>query len=308
MKFAVVVKTYNEAHVLDRCIECLQGQTYPFDWIVILDAGSRDTAYVEKHRGGDCLDVRLDPRNLGYSVGNNLGAQPYIDRADYIVFLNPDAFLPPEFLAQLNSLLEARRAEKIGVLGPRLRRYNLSAGQETQVIDTTGIFHRWHGRWFDRAQGEIDDGRYAGETLEIVPAICGAAMICSTEALRATQLSPGEYFRASFFMYKEDIELSLRIRERGFQVVYAGHLLAHHCRGWQSRRKMARRFRLMSAAKRDRGQLAPGDRSPTLQPPQVGGLLLGALGFLERRNTLKTGQASPSRMAANKVGPRLLPR
>ncbi|MCH8191208.1 MAG: hypothetical protein IIC80_07635, partial [Chloroflexi bacterium] len=86
--------------------------------------------------------------------------------------------------------------------------------------------------------GEHDQGQYDYDEAIAVPAICGALMICTTEALRAVELSAGEYFRRSFFMYKEDIDLSLRMAEAGFEVLYDSGLKAWHCRGWQRRYKM----------------------------------------------------------------------
>ena len=41
----------------------------------------------------------------------------------------------------------------------------------------------------------------------------------------------------AFFLYKEDIELCLRLRAAGWHLLYQPALRALHCRGWQSERQ-----------------------------------------------------------------------
>jgi GT2 family glycosyltransferase len=49
-------------------------------------------------------------------------------------------------------------------------------------------------------------------------------------------------------MYKEDIELGMRLRKLGFSIMYDSSLVAYHCRGWQAtRKKMAPALRLHAA-------------------------------------------------------------
>ena len=48
-------------------------------------------------------------------------------------------------------------------------------------------------------------------------------------------------------MYKEDIDLSLRMKSFGYGVLYVSHLVAYHHRGWKSRRDMPKWSKIMSA-------------------------------------------------------------
>jgi N-acetylglucosaminyl-diphospho-decaprenol L-rhamnosyltransferase len=246
MKIAIVIKTHDDHRVIDLCIEALKKQTRPADRIFIVDSGSRDSVYLKKHRDDKNLEVLVEAKDIGFCAGNNLAAQRCVYDCDYVFFLNPDAFLPEAFLAELEALILSLGNRKIGVIGPKLLRYDLAAGAPTRVLDTTGIFSNWHGRWQDRGQGTLDIGRFDGPP-EIVPAICGAAMVCGVSALQAARLQAGEFFRESFFLYKDDIDLSMRIGARGYDVIFASQLKAYHCRGWQSRRGMPKQFRVMSA-------------------------------------------------------------
>ena len=193
---AVVIKTHDDHKVLDHCVAALKRQSAPADRILIMDSGSRDTAYLSEHLADESLEVIVEATDVGFCAGNNRAARRCIDGSDFILFLNPDAFLPERFLADLAEYIQGLGSEKIGVIGPKLWRYDLAGRTPTRILDTTGIFRNWHGRWYDRGQGEADQGRYDRTEAEVVPAICGAAMICGAEALRASQLKEGEYFRA----------------------------------------------------------------------------------------------------------------
>jgi GT2 family glycosyltransferase len=66
--------------------------------------------------------------------------------------------------------------------------------------------------------------------------------------LRALHQFKGNVFDPDFFLYKEDIELCLRLRASGWTLVYDPRLIAHHCRGWAgNRQKMSYELRLMAA-------------------------------------------------------------
>ena len=138
--------------------------------------------------------------------------------------------------------------KNIGILSGKLLQFDLANDQTTYLIDSTGIFQKWYGRWYDRGQGVEDCSQYNNTNgYESVPAICGALMLIRTSALKASKLSQNEYFNNSFFMYKDDIDLSIRVRQSGYDLKYNSNLIAWHCRGWQSRKKMSKRAKYISA-------------------------------------------------------------
>jgi GT2 family glycosyltransferase len=186
--------------------------------------------------------------NHGFCYANNIGLQRVVDAYKYVLLLNPDVVLPADFLASALDYLESAVGENVGAVGPKLLWYDLAANSRTTRIDSTGIFQTRVGKWYDRGQGEQDMGHYDSDGSDaVVPAICGAAMFCRTSVLKKVQLSDGEFFRNSFFMYKDDIDLSLRIAATGYLVKYNSNLVAWHCRGWKGRIAMSRRAKLISA-------------------------------------------------------------
>ena len=246
----VIVKTHNDYNVLDNCITSLQEQSYADFNIVIMDTASDDLSYVYKYSKDDQIDVLVDKRDLGFCVGNNIATAKVIDKSQYVMYLNPDAFLQKDFLSQAVDFMEQPRNSNVGILTGKLLWFDLNKDKRTNIIDSAGIFQTWYGKWYNRGMGEVDKGQYSTSPLgESVPAACGALMVCRSNALRSVEMKPGEYFNNSFYMYKDDIDLSFRVRNSGFDVIYQSEFIAWHCRGWQrkNRQSMPKKLRLYAA-------------------------------------------------------------
>ena len=119
------------------------------------------------------------------------------------------------------------------------------AAQATGLLDSTGIFRKWYGRWYDRGQGEPDRGQFAWP--DDVPAACGALLFCRKKALDQVALAGGAVFDPDFFLYKEDIELCLRLRKKGWLTRYEPGIKAWHGRGWRQRGEMSLALRTAAA-------------------------------------------------------------
>jgi N-acetylglucosaminyl-diphospho-decaprenol L-rhamnosyltransferase len=251
-----VVVTHNSALFLSRLLSGLLNQTVPFHRICIIDSGSEDPGYLK------CVPSNITVKhcgNVGFSKGNNIGISHLISSEDVIAFVNPDCFLHPLALQTAIDVLNSPGNQSVGAIGGMLLGFDISRGLATGRVDSTGIVRSCFGRWIERDQGKpcsMIENRGAGE----IDFICGALMICRSAALRRVQLSNEEYFDESFFMYKEDVDLCLRMRRSGWRVRYEPAVSAFHCRGWKSRSLMARRWKLMSA--RNDVRLYWRDKSP----------------------------------------------
>jgi GT2 family glycosyltransferase len=94
-------------------------------------------------------------------------------------------------------------------------------------LDSAGHTIRRSRMVVDRGQGEQDGPEYDREVS--VFSACGAALFLRRSMLE--DLAPdGEYFGASYFAYKEDIDLGWRARILGWDVRYVPAAVAHHVR------------------------------------------------------------------------------
>lgn len=242
---SVIIVTHNSDRYIDRCISSLERQTVRPEEVIIVDSGSKNIP----KKFDSPLNIKIIDAhgNIGFCEGNNVGYSISSHAANYLLFLNPDAFPLPEFI---EGAIEIMRGDaSVGILTGKLLGYDIDNNSPTKLIDSTGIFKTWYGRWYDRGQGETDYAQYDAKR-EFVPAICGALMFCRASALRQNLIRGSEIFDKSFFMYKEDIDLSCRLRAGGWKLLYAGDISSFHCRGWKSRRRISRQQR-MHAAKND---------------------------------------------------------
>jgi GT2 family glycosyltransferase len=246
-KCAVIIVTHNSERYLSHAIDSLKKQTRCADQIIIVDSGSNNTEYLLPFREQESITLALFRSNIGFCKGNNLGMALLNIPCDYVLFLNPDAFLTPSFLEDAITFMDNPIHEKCGAMTGTLLGYDIETGKPSGKYDSTGIFNTWYGKWFDRDQGR-DSGSAAYTTIETLPAICGALMLCRKAALETVLIDKNEVFDERFWMYKEDIDLSCRLTAAGWQLLYNPMCIAYHCRGWNSKRaEVPRHLRILSA-------------------------------------------------------------
>jgi N-acetylglucosaminyl-diphospho-decaprenol L-rhamnosyltransferase len=242
---AVVIVTYDSGQVLGMCLEALAAQTRRPNLIVIVDNRSADPSYLEVVPDDPQFRLIRSTRNDGFCGGNNRG-YALAQRCKYVLFLNPDAFLSTRFIEEALEWMEQPESARVGCVTGALLSFDVVHRQPTGRIDSTGIFQTWYGRWFDRGRDAAWNEASERGPREDITAACGALMFCRTEALEEVVLRRGEIFDSRFFMYKEDIDLSLRLSARGWRVVYSPSLICYHGRGWKDRTRVSFWARLLS--------------------------------------------------------------
>jgi N-acetylglucosaminyl-diphospho-decaprenol L-rhamnosyltransferase len=243
MPISVIIVTQSSSLSLQKTIESLQKQTTPPSEIIIIDNASSDSSYLKQFES--LCRVIYSPVNLGFCAANNLGWRNITHEPSYVLFLNPDAFLAPTFMECALAFMEKNSC--CGALSAPLFGYDFVKNEETKRYDSTGVFSTWYGRWYDRDQGRFIDPRLRRQ-VEEVPALCGALMFCRKKALEESLLPENQVWESAYFMYKDDIELSLRLKKKGWKLMLLPSLAAYHGRGWSKKRsEMSRSARLYSA-------------------------------------------------------------
>ncbi len=248
MNISIIIVSHNSKLFLKKNLLSLVAQKSLPNEVIIVDSGSDEVGYINEIMDDvDLLTIKLICcENVGFAKANNIGISHLSVDCMQVIFLNPDCFLPLNFISSLVPILQDY--PKAGLLTGKLEGYDIATNRNTGLLDSTGIFQTCYGRWYDRGQGEVDSGQYDEEYAQIVPAICGALMICRREVIDLIFKHDGFFFNEDFFMYKEDIEISLRIKKLGLDILYFPGLVARHCRGWsRNRRKISRWARLRSA-------------------------------------------------------------
>ncbi len=252
-KISLIIVTHNSERFMRRCLASIDSQTVAVEQVMIVDSGSDDPSYLDEFQSRPRTSIHFK-ENIGFAAGNNFGVQCVTNDPHYIVFMNPDIILQADAIEQ--SMETLSQNQTAAIVSGKLKGYDLSSGSGTGLLDSTGIFRTWYGRWYDRAQGCIDNLSF--DKLQEVPALCGAYMFCRTAAL--SDEGP-EIFDETFFMYKEDIDLCLRLRKKGWKMLYQPAVLAFHGRGWSSDRGEVD-YRTRCMASRNEVALNRKHRSP----------------------------------------------
>jgi GT2 family glycosyltransferase len=195
---AVVVVCHDSAAEAPDTLRALRDQLQPGDEVVVVDNASADGTPAAVRAADPEAVVVQTGANLGFAGGCHAGARA--SGAPLLLFLNPDAVPAPGFSEAIRR--PARDGDRgwaawMGLITARGKAINTSGG----VIHFTGI--AWAG----------DAGRPLSEAPRSpreVPFVSGACLAVRTGDWRRQGGFPAEYF-----MYCEDVDLSLRLRLAG---------------------------------------------------------------------------------------------
>jgi N-acetylglucosaminyl-diphospho-decaprenol L-rhamnosyltransferase len=195
---SVVIVTYNNADTLGDSLPALARQLRDGDEIVVVDnASADDSAGVAQSSVPEAVIVR-NTRNLGFAGGCNAGAEAA--SGSLLVFLNPDSLVADGFR-------EAVAGAPDG-WGAWMGLVTMDGGQ---LVNTSGgVLHFTGLGWAGEAGQPVAD-------VPAGPAEVGFASGACLAIPRSLYLELGG-FPEHFFMYCEDVDLSLRVRLRGLGV------------------------------------------------------------------------------------------
>ncbi len=219
--------TFNGVPHLPHCLESIEQQTFLNTELVVLDNNSSDDSVSCVRTHAPQARIISETKNSGFAQGHNQIISQ--TSSDYVVILNQDAYLEEGYIAACISLLEKNK-EAGSVTGVILQTTNLQTREKDGVIDTSGMVFRWNYFFEERMRGEPRSK--VPEEREIF-GVSAAVAVYRRSALEDCALTidgKKEYFDNDFFMYKEDVDLALRMRLRGWQSFVTPDAVAYHVR------------------------------------------------------------------------------
>jgi N-acetylglucosaminyl-diphospho-decaprenol L-rhamnosyltransferase len=224
----IALVTYNSAALLPDCLAALPAAMEGIErWrLVVVDNDSHDeTLEVVARDAPDAL-VIAPGRNAGYAAGINTATAALA--SDAVLALNPDARLAPGSVARL---LVALDAPGVGVAVPSTRDADGSLDHTRRREPTIGralgeavLGGTRAGRYPRWGEVELDPAGYEHEGP--VDWAVGAVMLMA----RACLDDVGRWDE-SFFLYSEETDFSLRVRDRGWQVRFVPDAVVTHLGG-----------------------------------------------------------------------------
>jgi len=223
----VVIVVHNHARTVRATLAAIAAQTIPPKQVAVVDNGSSDASVslVEDAARSLPLELVTWSENRGFSAAANEGFRH--GRAPWVLALNPDCRLAPDYLERL--LAAGADRERVGALTGLLMRAQGDGLEAGDRVDSAGMVVTAAGRHSDRASGR----RLSRRCLR--PAwmfgASGAAALYRREALDDVAYPAGEVFDETFFAYREDADLAWRLQRRGWRCLFWPAARAWHARG-----------------------------------------------------------------------------
>lgn len=221
---SIIIVNYNGERFLNECLSSVFRTKYPKFEVVFVDNASTDRSLDLVNKGfatNKNFNIVRNSKNLGFGPANNVGFRH--TRGDYIVFLNNDTSVDPEWLEILVDAMEKDRT--IGLA------QSLILNMDNRTVQTAGwLISDYCVFLYPVGLGREGYGDVFPDVFEISTAM-GTAMIAEREFLQEVGL-----FDPRYFWYYDDDYLSFRTWLAGKRVVTVSGSKVCHVGGGTSRR------------------------------------------------------------------------
>jgi hypothetical protein len=205
---AVVVVTYNSAAALGRSLPAVTAELRDDDELIVVDNASQDGTVTLVGELAPAA-ILVEPRaNLGFPAACNLGARAA--GTDLVCFLNPDAVPQPGFR-------DAIERPALDGSGWTAWQGLVASDGGQRVSSAGGVLHFTGIAWAGAA------GHPRGATVERLGFLSGACFVIGREGFE--ELGG---FADDYFLYHEDVDLSLRVLLAGGAIGVCADAVVDH--------------------------------------------------------------------------------
>jgi glycosyltransferase involved in cell wall biosynthesis len=192
---SVIVPTYNRYHDLSNCLKSLTAQADENFEIIVVDDGSTD----ETPKITEQFDVKLirNEKNIGLWKARNRGIEE--SKAQIVTFIDDDAIADKNWL---RSLLRGFTSSDVAVVTGKILPRSLNAITKTAL---------------DLLRG--NDVREVNPERESIQE--GNAAYRRNALIEVGLFSPG-------LLYHDGLDLCLRLRGKGYRIIYTPHAILYH--------------------------------------------------------------------------------
>lgn len=222
---AIILVNWNGFGFTAACLDSLRKVDYPDLRVILVDNASQNQEGERLKKAFPEIDLIENSENLGFAGGNNLGIRKALEEGfSYVMLLNNDTIVEPDFLGQMIRMFSQN--SRLGVIQPLI----CFLHDRTTIWSAGGRWNAFLGRAITLGDRKsVDNFTVTDRNLDWATGCC---MLITREALLKTGL-----LNESYFAYFEDVEWSLRFREKGFEIALAAAAKIYHEAGASSKKK-----------------------------------------------------------------------
>jgi len=227
MDLSVIIVSYNTRELLRGCLGSVLADVDPgLEYeVIVVDNASADGSVAMIRDSFAQVRLLANSQNRGFAASNNQAIRQ--SSGQYVILLNPDTLVRKGALASLMAALEERR--DAGVVGPKLLFPDGSFQHSAFTFPTLAMilldFFPLHYRLLDSGiNGRYPRGLYERAEPFPIDHPLGAALM-----VRRAVIDEVGLLDESFFMYCEEIDWCLRIKEAGWRILCVPRAeIVHH--------------------------------------------------------------------------------
>ena len=207
-KASIIILNWNGLKDTIECLESLKKITYPnYEVIIVDNASSGYDVRILRQQYGDTIHMIANDQNYGFPEGCNIGMRYALGKGtDYLLLLNNDTVVAPEFLTELVKVAESD--DSIGITGSKVYYY-----QRPNTIQSAGGKMRWWLGYFEPYGEEEDVGQF--DDIAERDFVFGTSFLIKKKVVNKIS-----FLDPNIFLGVDDHVYCARAKRAGFKVVY----------------------------------------------------------------------------------------
>lgn len=225
-KLLIGLISFKDLPYLEKTVPVLEeiGREFEAE-AVVMDTATEDVTRDFFAQFPDWKYLRSAGGNIGYGASYNEILEKF-PGSDYFLLVTSDVIMNPTAVKKI--IGEMEKDKEIAMCAGKLYQWNFQSNLKTDIIDSLGISAKKNHHFYDRGQGEKDTGQYDAK-LQDVFGLTGAVLLIRTSVIKEIRAN-GQLFDPQIWMYKEDIDLSYRLRWLGKKMVMFPEVWGWHAR------------------------------------------------------------------------------
>ncbi|HEX7017962.1 MAG TPA: glycosyltransferase family 2 protein [Patescibacteria group bacterium] len=229
---SIVIVHYNTDKDTRECLDSLEeleAKNFKYH-IIVVDNASKEPLKLTHKQLENNVELLRSESNLGFTGGNNIGIRHAINthNSDYILLLNSDTVVTPDFLEKLYKYAETE--PEIGLVNPKIyfakgyeyHKNSYAKAELGSVLWYVGGSIDWlHLLSFHRGIDEVDRGHF--DSIQETDFATGCCVLIKREVFE--HIGP---LNERLFLYSEDVDVSLRAQRAGFKTMLCPSAVIWH--------------------------------------------------------------------------------